>query len=99
MTKSKLRGHNIEVKNGIWVYSDTLQPVTDTRACNHCSKKPLLNDIDNCVGNLPGISNACCGHGVISESYITLLDGTYIKGVDAKLLIDLLKKYRKDDKQ
>lgn len=96
MAQSKFRGHNIETKNGIWVYSDTLKPITDKRLCSYCSKMPLENDHDNCLGNLPGTTNACCGHGVISESYITLMDGTYIKGVDAKLMIDLLKKYKKD---
>jgi len=39
--------------------------------------------------------NACCGHGQINDAYIQFLDSFSIYGKDAKVIIDILKKYNK----
>ena len=40
------------------------------RPCAHCGKSCSLgSDVDPCLGKLPGVKNACCGHGV-REGYI-----------------------------
>ena len=101
MTNSKLRGHDIESNGDIWVYSDTKEPVQGNyinRPCNKCGEAFTKEGHDACLKTLPGVMNACCGHGSIPDTYVQFLDGFSIHGVDAKLMIDLLKKYKKDVK-
>ena len=62
--------------------------------CDHCDLQRTPEGYDGCLGKLPGVMNACCGHGKFgSGTYVQLLDGTSIAGDDAKLLITILKKY------
>ncbi len=63
------RGWPIIFKNGKWVYEDTGKPVVDNRPCPRCDKMPTLEGYDACLGYMPGVKAACCGHGV-GESYI-----------------------------
>lgn len=46
-----------------WVYSDIRAPITGERPCARCGRAPV-NGRDACLGDLPGIISACCGHGV-----------------------------------
>ncbi len=59
--------------------------------CKLCGKNPTKKDHDACLGTLPGLMNACCGHGNIKESYIQFLDSSTIHGKDAKTILDILK--------
>jgi hypothetical protein len=45
--------------------------------CIYCGEFPS-EDHDSCIKNLPGVSNACCGHG--GEGYIMFNDGRMIRG-------------------
>jgi hypothetical protein len=97
MTTSKFRGHNIEVLNGIWVYSDTKEPTAlnyKSRSCKNCGKNYTEEGHDGCLGTLKGIMNACCGHGNTDDAYVQFLDGFVIDGEDAKIIQNILKKYR-----
>jgi hypothetical protein len=97
-TKSKLRGHDIEYLNGEWVYSDTKEPTIENykeRPCKHCGKMYTEEGHDGCLSTLIGIMNACCGHGDINESYVQFLDGECIRGEDAIIILNILKKYKK----
>jgi len=97
MSHSKLRGHDIEYKNNEWVYSDTKQSTISTfkdRPCGSCNKYNTLEGHDACLGELKGIMNACCGHGVVSEAYVQFLDGFSIHGEDAVIILNILKKYK-----
>ena len=47
--------------------------------CPKCGKKATKEGHDPCLANLPGVTNACCGHGV-TEGYIAFEDGTVIRG-------------------
>lgn len=87
------RGHRIEKHNDIYVYSDTKQPVPDNinRACGHCGLENTKEGHDGCLGTLPGLMNACCGHGNTSEAYVQFLDGHSVHGINAKKIIDILK--------
>jgi hypothetical protein len=38
---------------------------------------------DACLGRLPGVSAACCGHGRDDEAYIRFNDGTELRGSEA----------------
>ena len=46
--------------------------------CGRCGKPPI-NKHDPCIANLPGVENACCGHG-IEEGYIVFKNGIIIRG-------------------
>jgi hypothetical protein len=96
ITKSYLRGHEIELVNGKWIYSDTKELTTETwqsRTCGHCGLQQTKEGHDGCLGTLKGIMNACCGHGQIKESYVQFLDGSTIHGKNANVILNILKEY------
>ena len=82
MQSSKHRGHVIEYNDRSWVYSDTggLVSADPNRACGHCGKANTEEGHDGCLGILPGVMNACCGHGIAKDAYIQLLDKNVIHG-------------------
>ena len=81
MIQSKLRGHPIVYVNREWLYVDTMTPtVGNERSCGHCGKNNTNEGHDGCVGILPAVMNACCGHGESGEAYIQYLDGSDIRG-------------------
>ncbi|MFO1442926.1 hypothetical protein KDN24_06810 [Bacillus sp. Bva_UNVM-123] len=95
MSKSHLRGHQIEYLNEEWVYSDTKEPTMKThqeRTCGHCNEANTREGHDACLGTLKGVMNACCGHGDINLAYIQLLDGYCVRGSNAITIMEILKK-------
>lgn len=95
--KSKLRGHNIEFVNNQWRYCDTKEKTIDNwqdRPCGKCGKFYTKKGHDACLSTLPGIMNACCGHGENNEAYVQFLDGISIYGNDAINILNILKKYK-----
>lgn len=98
--KSFERGNPIEFleKDNIWIYSDTKEPVPEnykTRHCGNCGKDYTEEGHDGCLGELIGLMNACCGHGIVSEVYVQFLDGECIRGEDAVIIQNILKKNKK----
>ena len=93
MTQSYYRGHKIYFADGLWIYSDTLQPVryNKNRLCGKCKQDNTAEGHDTCLGTLPGLMNACCGHGKTKEAYIQFLDGFSIHGKKAKIIQEILK--------
>jgi len=91
--KSKHHGHPIELKPRGWVYSDTKEPISqDTpRTCGKCGLAPTKEGHDGCLGTLPGLMNACCGHGRTSAAYIQFWTGRCVRGRAAKKLVKKLK--------
>ena len=69
--KSHCRGWEIKYENERWVFSDNNEPCkTDNRRpCKRCNRFPTKEGHDACLGELPGVISACCGHG-IKEPYI-----------------------------
>jgi hypothetical protein len=55
-------GHRI-THDGGWRYADTGEPLGG-RACVKCGCQPTPDGHDACLGTLPGVIHACCGHGV-----------------------------------
>jgi hypothetical protein len=49
------------------------------RQCPACGLRPTPDGHDPCLGTLPGVRNACCGHGVV-PGYIAFADGTVVRG-------------------
>ena len=63
-----------EAEPGVWVYSDTGQRVAENpeRPCGHCGLPNRPDGHDACLGELPGVMNACCGHGDQRDAYVQL---------------------------
>lgn len=38
--------------------------------CSHCNKNRTPEGHDGCIGTLPNVMNACCGHGEDSVAYV-----------------------------
>ncbi len=67
------RGHAIYFDEVLWRYEDNDSPVRDhwkERPCGKCSEQFTEKGHDPCIANLPGVSNACCGHGNDAEAYV-----------------------------
>jgi hypothetical protein len=80
---SKLRGYEIEEKDGEFFYKDNGNSTAETwkeRPCGHCGKHNTDKDHDACLVELPGVLNACCGHGSRDESYIQFENGVIVRG-------------------
>ena len=75
------RGHEIFKAIEGYIYKDNRQLVSENkdRACGHCGKKNTPEGHDGCLGTLPGVMNACCGHGT-EEGYIQFENGVTIRG-------------------
>lgn len=89
--KIKLRGHPMKELNGVWFYCDNNDNVSDTwknRECGECGRSNTKQGHDGCLGELTGVMNACCGHGVISESYIQFTNGKTVYGRLANIIIN-----------
>ncbi len=73
---SKWRGHDIHYDTNEWVYADG-QPVKDNpdKDCGHCGLANTPEGYDGCLGKLPGVMNACCGHGSDEEAYLQFEGG------------------------
>jgi hypothetical protein len=76
-----LRGLEIFEIMGEWFYVHTLQPTADMwedLPCGHCGLHFTPEGHDGCLGTIPGVMNACCGHGNPKHAYIQLLNGTIL---------------------
>lgn len=81
---SYLRGHPIFKKDGVWFYVDTDTPTIGVaRNCGHCGNKNSKEGHDGCLGTLPGVMNACCGHGIKNEAYLQFSPEKCLHGEDA----------------
>ena len=64
-----IRGNRVTLINSdknIWIYDDGIQTdleVDKALPCGRCGKPPTKEGHDTCLGTLPEIWNACCGHG------------------------------------
>lgn len=89
-----LRGHRIEKLNGEYVYCDTKESTVDNykvRPCGYCNLDNTEGGHDGCLGKLPGVMNACCGHGRTQSAYVQYWDGSTIHGEPAIKEIERLK--------
>lgn len=99
MKMSKVHGNDVYYceESNKWLYISDNEPVATQypeRPCGNCGKKYTKEGHDACLGTLIGTMNACCGHGDLDECYIQFLDGECIRGEDAKIIQDILKKYK-----
>lgn len=84
MATSHLRGHPIVETPAGWAYQDTGEPTAgNPRDCGYCLLADTPEGHDGCLRTLPGVRNACCGHGVEAEAWVQLDDGGRLRGEDA----------------
>ena len=65
---SHSRGWLVVWRNNRWLYADDFSIMDDSRPCKKCNRFPTAEGYDACLGHLPGVKHACCGHGV-EEGY------------------------------
>lgn len=95
-TRSHLRGHPIiwDPERGAWLFEDSGEPTTekwDERPCGHCGRHDTPEGHDGCLGTLPGVMNACCGHGNLREAYVQFPNGGEMRGAAAAEFIAWIK--------
>jgi hypothetical protein len=79
------RGRKVILVNHTWCYADDLAPVwrkdgdgpypSVERPCPKCGLTAQCEPDgrygpDPCLGYLPGVIGACCGHGFIEDTYV-----------------------------
>lgn len=52
-----------------WRWADTDRPATDERPCPSCGLTAEPGGPDPCIGMVPGVTAACCGHGHDEDRY------------------------------
>lgn len=79
--KEYYRGHEIINTNDGYRFRQTGQLVSENKdiACGHCGMENTSEGHDSCLGELPGVVNACCGHGK-EKGYIQFENGVTIRG-------------------
>ena len=99
MVKSKYRGHEIEVRNETWVYCNNNISVESIKniPCGNCGQPITKEGHDACLGELPGLMNACCGHGNSEEAYVQFSDGHIVDGQSADIIINMLRSRSKNE--
>ena len=88
--KAYFRGHPTfwDEESKEWRFVDNNNIVWkeyDTRPCKKCGrvfKGSNNGDPDPCLGDLPGVDNACCGHGVKEQAYIRFTNGVVVRNFD-----------------
>jgi hypothetical protein len=80
VSATRLLGHAVEylAATDSWRFADTGEKVTDeairARRCTACGERPTPDGHDPCIANLPGVRNACCGHGELWRAYVQFDD-------------------------
>lgn len=83
------RGWPIYWDGECWRFSDNHTKTVDSyRPCGACGKIRTPAGHDGCLGTLPGVSNACCGHGSDREAYVQFDDGSEARGLEALRVFD-----------
>lgn len=65
MATGYCRGHLCRYDDEGWRYVDTGVLIDDDpdRLCPRCGRPPTPEGYDACLGHIPGVTSACCGHG------------------------------------
>ncbi|MGH1591146.1 hypothetical protein ACRBEV_25685 [Methylobacterium phyllosphaerae] len=63
-------------------YADTHEPMDrdNPRPCAACRMPVVVGEPDPCIGTLPGVLGACCGHGGVESSYVCFENGFFLHG-------------------
>jgi len=64
--------------------------------CGFCGLDRTPEGHDGCIGTLPGVMNACCGHGDTEMAYVQYEDGRRVAEVNALYAIIWMHRLGKD---
>lgn len=82
---STWRGHRIYDDGSGYRYLDgTLVAKEPDRVCGFCGRENTPEGHDGCLGTIPQVDNACCGHGT-GVAYIQFSTGKRLSGRKASL--------------
>jgi len=69
----------LDEENCRYMWEDGV-PVEDSpRPCPNCGGLPTTERHDSCLGTLPGVDFACCGHGDVSRAYVKFSSGRILR--------------------
>jgi len=68
MITSYKRGYKIIWYKNRWIYADNKESIKIERPCIRCGRMPTEEGYDACLGKLPNVKFACCGHGIEERS-------------------------------
>ena len=93
--KSKPREVAYDKRTNRPYFKDTDTP-TGQFICQHCGRYVDTRYPDPCLGKLPGVEYACCGHGNRWQAYVKFKNGLIIRGfIDEEIWMkELSKKLR-----
>lgn len=93
METSHIRGYEIVLVEGEWRMANPMKSSLplDELPCGHCGKENTPEGHDGCVGTLPGVMNACCGHGDTKDAYVQFPNGQIMQKQEA---LDYINKHR-----
>lgn len=97
------RGYKIRVdpRTNEFIFVDTGEPTITTwkdRPCGHCGLPNTDEGHDGCIGTLPNVINACCGHGEVGSAYLQFEDGSELRGQEALLWVSNYKHTKESSK-
>ncbi|KKM75722.1 hypothetical protein LCGC14_1387360 [marine sediment metagenome] len=88
IARGHFRGHPLIWASDRWVYEDDGAEIPansgEIRPCIKCGSLFGEGEVDPCLGVLPGVDNACCGHGECSKAYVRFINGVVLKGFVVK---------------
>ena len=98
MVRSFAHGSPIIYVKATWLYADTMEPIaSNQRPCVECGRHATSDGHDGCLGELIGVVNACCGHGLKSETYVQFLGAEVVRGEDAVFVLETLKRQQEEE--
>jgi hypothetical protein len=92
MTTSTLRVHKIVFdEERCYTNGESTARTWEERTCGRCGQYPTPKGHDRCLGTLPGVTNACCGHGKAGSAYVQFDDWVCIRGAAALYFFEEMK--------
>ena len=67
------------------------------KICKKCKKEVKVGEPDPCIGMLPDVISACCGHGDVSKAYVTFYTGEMFEGYPISVWSSLLEEPEEDN--
>lgn len=83
-------GNEVFLINGKWVHADG-SDAYDYKPCPTCGKLPHDDGRDSCLMKTPGVTSACCGHGIEWLATVVFEDERVLSGKEA---IEFLEKWK-----
>ena len=71
---------------------DNNKKIDIPHTCRNCKKEMKEDEPDACIGKLPGVKYACCGHGIIVDAYVVFNDNTLLRASEAIVYFEIIKK-------